>query len=76
MPLDPSQVGRLATALAEDMEREYGSESVLTAVIAIAAVKDARGHVYIQHRAADGDGDGLAPWHVKGILNYIDQHVD
>lgn len=75
MSLDPQQIAAMAVQLMEDMEKEYGSDATVTAMLTVAAVKDTKGHVFIQYRAADGEGDGLAPWHVKGILGYIDKHV-
>ncbi len=76
MSIDPQQIGTMAMQLMEDMEKEYGSDATVTALLTVAAVKDTKGRVFIQYRAADGEGDGLAPWHVKGILGYIDKHVE
>ncbi len=75
MAINPEQFGTMAMQLMEDMEREYGADASVTAMLTVVAVKDTKGQVFIQYRAADGDGDGLAPWHVKGILAYIDKHV-
>ena len=75
MAINPEQFGTMALQLMEDMEREYGPDASVTAMLAVVAVKDMKGQVFIQYRAADGDGDGLAPWHVKGILVYLDKHV-
>ncbi len=54
-----------------DMERKYGPDAEVTAVLGVATVKTRDGRVYIQYRAADGDGDALPPWHVNGILRYV-----
>ena len=75
MPIDPEQMAAMAKQLMEDMKREYGADATVTALLTIAAVKDKKGRVFIQYRAVDGEGDGLAPWHVKGILDYADTHV-
>lgn len=72
--MDSTSFGQLATRLMEDMEKEYGDDAEVTAMLAVAAVKDHAGHVYIQYRAADGAGGGLAPWHVEGILDYISRY--
>ena len=76
MSIDPQQIGTMAMQLMDDMEKEYGSDATVTALLTVAAVKDTKGQVFIQYRAADGEGDGLAPWHVKGILGYIDSYID
>lgn len=75
MSIDPQQMGTMAMQFMEHMEKEYGSDATVTALLTVAAVKDTKGRVFIEYRAADGEGDGLAPWHVKGILGYIDKHV-
>ena len=75
MAINPERVGTMARQLMEDMEGEYGADASVTAMLTVVAVKDTKGQVFIHYRAADGDGDGLAPWHVKGILVYIDKHV-
>lgn len=70
MAIEPERLGELASDLMADMGK-YGPDAEVTAMVAVATVKTGDGHVYIQYRAADGDGDALPTWHVNGILRYV-----
>ena len=71
MAIEQQRLVELAGGLMADMERKYGPDAEVTAVVGIATVKTGDGRVYIQYRAADGDGDALPTWHVNGILRYV-----
>lgn len=68
---EQERLGELARDLITDMERRYGPDAEVTAVIGVATIKTGDGYVYIQTRAVDGDGDGLPPWHLNGILRHV-----
>jgi hypothetical protein len=71
MPLDPSKFGALAMALMEQLEQQHSDDAEVTAMVAIAAVRAPDGSAHISFRAADGSGNGLAPWHFTGLLDYV-----
>ena len=71
MAIEQKRLQQLVETLGADMDRSYGPDAELTAVLSIAAVKTRDGSAYIQYRAGDGDGVGLAPWHVNGMLRYV-----
>ncbi len=72
--IDPQRIGAMATHFMERLEEKYGDEADIEALLFVAAV-DTPGQSTVEFSASDENGDGLAPWKVKGMMATVDKAI-
>lgn len=75
MAIDRSVVGEAAAKLLDDLERKYGEQGTLDAVLFIVAVDNGEADDTVEYRIYDGQGGPLAAWKAKGLLTMVGDNV-
>jgi hypothetical protein len=74
MPIDRSVVGEAAAKLLDDLDKKYGEQSSLEAVVIVVAVDDGEEDT-VEFRTHDGGGGPLSAWKAKGLLAMVSDNL-
>ena len=73
MAIDRNIIGAAAARFLDDLEKKYGEQGSLDAVMFIVAIDNGEKDDTVEYRTYDGQGAGLAAWKAKGLLTLVSE---